>query len=180
MKKFVGILMTLFIIIAFSGHTQQVPNNKQFNVLVSVACNNEHTKTMIESYINRELRKLGDVLIDSNNLQPTHAILLIAIEHEKIGVGKTGGMSIAATYAESLYMPPEYGPTWGTLFNPLSSQKIANDFANKKRLVPVLIYRDSFLTIANRSGNTNNLSDNCKSIVARFDVKTLQLARKRR
>ncbi len=69
MKKFVGILIILFIIMTFTGYTQQaVSANAKFNVVVSIVCNNEHTKTMIESYINRELRNLGDVLIDSSNL----------------------------------------------------------------------------------------------------------------
>ncbi len=113
-------------------------------------------------------------------LLQTHYISLIAVEHEKKGLGKTGGVSIAATYVEILYMPPEYGPTWGTLFNPNANQNIAKDYANKKRLVPVFIHRNNFLTIANRNGNINTLSDGCKSIVANFDVSTLQLARKRK
>ena len=181
MKNFVGIVMTLFICMTFRGYTQQVESKRySFKVKVQIeGCKDGDTKTLIESYINRELRDLGDVLIASQSMIPTHYLNIIAIELTKgVEEYKTGAIAISITHVEyitSLCNPVVSGHLSHETIKVIADNNINNILADKKWNASIHLYRGSYLQV----GNTNQLSDICKSIVANFDIKTLQVARER-
>ena len=182
MKKFVGILMVLFVITTFRGYTEQqtLPETNRFKVLVAVECDDENTKTLIESYINRELRSLGDVLIASQDMFPTHRLQIIAIELTKgVTKHKTGGIAISTTCIESIlsiHDPVIAGHLSSETRKIIAKNIVENMKTDKTWWAPINIYRDGFLNV----GDIDQLSDHCKSLVATFDIHVLEVARERK
>ena len=190
MKKFVGILITLFVIMTFPGYTQQVktiPNNIKFIVSTQIKCDDENTKQWISSYIKRELRSLGDVIIfdemnnNSTNLEAIdklYKLELIAIELIK-GNNKTGGIVISVVHAK--YIPSLADPFFADTLSPEMRQAIANHLADRAaadKKVFLNLYR--LLNSTLHTGNKTDLSNICKDIVTAFDITTLQVARERK
>ena len=87
--------------IAFTGHQ---PANARashtFRVNVNVTCEDEDTSELIQSYIKRELRSLGDVAV-VNFADAKYILTIIVLEDTYKSSGrKTGGLSIASAFIE--------------------------------------------------------------------------------
>lgn len=81
--------------IAFTG--QSANASRKFKVCVTVSCENQRVETLIRSYMNRELRSLGDVTLVTFK-DARFLITLVALEsHYKSG-RKTGGVALACAY----------------------------------------------------------------------------------
>lgn len=114
-KKFLGmLLLVMFCIICFRGHTQQVVPI-WFNVYISVQCSNKTTELMIRGNIQRDLNRLGGVLVESPAVPPTHTIRIVSIELTRGPMNvKTGAVAISAVFTESV-MPDFEKYCHGTL-----------------------------------------------------------------
>ena len=100
-KKIIGmLLLVVFCVICFRGHTQQVVP-VWFNVYISVQCSNKTTEMLIRGNIQRELNRLASVLVESPTLPPTHMLRIVAIEMTRGPAQvKTGGIAISAVFTE--------------------------------------------------------------------------------
>lgn len=73
-------ILTLFSV-CFTGRSRvDAQGIKNFNIFVDVGCKNKSTKTLIESWIKRELRSLPDVNVVHNAINANSAIKLAALE----------------------------------------------------------------------------------------------------
>ena len=178
-KKVIGmLLLVVFCAVYFPGHAQQIVP-LTFNVLVKVSCSDETTKVLIESYIFRELRNLGDVIVDSvdsPSVPYTHAIWAIVGEPERLGMGKTGLVIISATFTEFIAPILKITPILEAHVSHDTRVAIANDILDKDELFSISAYRQGFLAYSERVG----IQTSCKNIVAAFDRTALQITRNRR
>ncbi len=175
-KKISGmLLLAMFCVVGFRGNAQQVVP-ATFNVYVGVQCQNKTTKILIESYIKRELRGLGDVIVDLQNPNWTHAIWINVLEQERLGIGKTGVVVISAAYTEFIHPVADIAEILEDHLPVNTCLAIVKDLVGKDWFTTVNAYRRSFLTI----GDRNDMHPLCKSIVAGFDEMALQLTRERR
>ena len=96
MKKYL-ILLILISIFCFSG--QQLTGqdaHEKFTVGVFLTCDGKITKKLIESYIKRDLRSLGDV--DILTFLPDNELHIVVLEETTADTGqKTGRIDIATT-----------------------------------------------------------------------------------
>ena len=160
-------LLTAILALCFTGEPLQSQVTPfKFKVLVSVSCKDSITKDSIKSYVNRELRSLGDVQLVSY-LFPDDAhfqIALTAVEPTWQNTGaKTGGIAIASMFLEKFDVK--------RLNNKISavSQKSLNDLK-----IPLYL-RPHLAVNTDDSADTEKL---CKSIVISFDVNVLEPIRK--
>lgn len=178
MKKYL-ILLILISIFCFSeqpltgqlntGTVNPIP--EKFEIYVSVSCKDEITKGVIESYIKRELRSLGDVNIRKKLGHPTsHGLHLVVTEHTFKNTGtKTGLITIATTYTKQIYPYP------------LLTPHISKDKAVELLLDDVFsLWYSDYLNTLLTSDQKENLQENCKEIVAYFDTSFLEKEREKR
>ena len=93
---FVG--LTLLFSVAFTGEKTHAQAPHKFKVHVSVSCADENTKSLIQSYIKRELRSLGDVLIiGRDDAQYILTILVLELTYKATGK-KTGNIAMSSTF----------------------------------------------------------------------------------
>ena len=108
------LLLALFCLVCFRGHAQQVVPI-WFNVYISVQCSDKTTEMFIRGNIQRELNRLGGVLVESPAVPPTHTIRIVAIELTRgAAQAKTGAVAISAVFTESV-MPDFEKYCHGTL-----------------------------------------------------------------
>ena len=94
---FLLVSLMLFLSVTFTGEPTRAQKTHNFKVHVSVTCEDEHTKSLIQSYIKRELRSLGDVLIVGNNDQ--YILNIVAVEPTYEATGrKIGGIAIGSVF----------------------------------------------------------------------------------
>ena len=156
-------LLTAILALCFTGEPLQSQVTPfKFKVLVSVSCKDSITKDSIKSYINRELRSLGDVQLVSY-LFPDDAhfqIALTVIEPTWKNTGaKTGGIAIASMFLEK----------FDVKVLSAVSQKSLND------LKMPLYFHPRLVVDTGASVDTEKI---CKSIVIDFDVNVLEPIRK--
>ena len=185
MKIFVGIVMTLFICMTFRGYTQQTvaPQREiKYVVAVDIQCDDENTKQWIKSYINRELRSLGDVVVSG---EKTPDILIYDIKYYNLGLIvieltmqniKTGQIAISAVHLE--FIQTILDPMFAGTISPEMHESIRFHLAergasNKNIFLDMYRFRCADLQISKK----DKLSELCKRIVTNFDIKTLQVAR---
>ena len=173
MRK-ISILFLLFAVCFTGQPIQSQVASKKFNVTVNVRCKDETTKILIESYIKRELRNLGDALVDSQNSLVTHSLYLIAIEQQYVTGVKNGQIEIASTYCES--------------FSPYHAIAINSNLSHEEGIqatgliakagfpLSFDIYRQGFLS----TGAIKDLPILCRDIVAAFDTTVLEKIRGKR
>ena len=66
MKHFTTFTLIFFFTAIFIGADEKLP--RKIPVSVAISCDDDTTKSLIESYIKRELRSLGDVsIVDKSN-----------------------------------------------------------------------------------------------------------------
>lgn len=193
MKKLIFFIPIVIILLVmettkYSADTQkdtpEIPE-LQFDVHVEISCDDNNTKSLIESYTKRELRSLGDVeLVDRKDA--TWILSLVAIPHTSKTTGnKTGKTSIAImrlyqfTCESEIYMGifkfvESYDKVKLKDFSEDAFSKmweISNDIAPT-----VYNYPDLALIV---NIEDNDLHKICKEIVAKFDVKDLEPGRER-
>ena len=106
-KKVIGmLLLAVFCVVGFRGNAQQVVPIR-FNVYISVQCADKVTELLIRGNIQRELRLLGDVLVENPNVLPTHTLRIVAIELTRGPAQvKTGAIAISAVFTE--FIRPDF------------------------------------------------------------------------
>lgn len=190
MKKIICLLVVISVY--FTGEPtyapQDVPDripDRKFEVRVNVTCSDDITRTLIESYIKRELRSLGDVeIVDKED--PERILTLVAIAHTSTSGNKTGDTSIAVMRTSKFsYLPDilnalmDYRQTFekdlpagehGSRSHKMG--EIAEDHDSS----PAYYYPDLSLVVNIKN---EDLQNTCKEIVAKFDVKDLEPIRKK-
>ena len=155
----------------------------QLDVHVEISCNDNTTRSLIESYIKRELRSLGDVeLVDRKDA--TWILSLVAIPHtSKITENKIGRTSIAImrlyqfTYDSAIHsgifkFVEAYDKViWKDFGRDYYSKmkEISNDIVRP-------VYNDPDLALIVNIED-NDLHNTCKEIMAKFDVEDLEPSR---
>ena len=92
-------VLGLFLTITFTGQPSDAQSSK-FRIHVSVSCDDEQTRALLQSWIKRELRSLGDVRISTPD--NAHGILsIVAVEsHYEATYRKTGGITIGSMFVK--------------------------------------------------------------------------------
>ncbi|MCE2399499.1 hypothetical protein J4G08_01285 [Candidatus Poribacteria bacterium] len=156
----------------------------QLDIHVEISCSDNTTKSLIESYIKRELRSLGDIeLVDRKDAK--WILSLIVIPHTSKTTGnKTGRTSIAimrlyqftcdtAIHEGIIKFVEAYDKViWKDFGKDCFSKmkEISNDIVRP-------VYNDPDLALIVNIEN-NDLHNTCKEIVAEFDVEDLEPRRK--
>ena len=91
---FVGLM--LFLSVVFTGETPHAQVPSKFKIYVSVSYDDEHIKSLIQSYIKREIRSLGDVLVVGRD-DAQYFLSIVAIERTYRETGRKSG-AIAFAY----------------------------------------------------------------------------------
>ena len=101
MKRFLT-LVTIVIVFTLSiaGHPQEKLTYR-FQVYVETKAD-ENLKSLIESYIKRELRSLQDVDIVYTRDGMPYEIVVVAMEMETVSGRKTGGIAFAVNFQKQL------------------------------------------------------------------------------
>ena len=107
---FLSVGLTLLFSIAFTGEKTHAQVPHKFRVYVGVSCDDENTKTLIQSKIKRELRSLGDVfIVGSDDARYILAIVAVELRYEttrrKSGGIALGTMFLKKTPDEDYYYP---------------------------------------------------------------------------
>ena len=90
-------ILGMFLTFTFTGKPSDAQSHK-FKIHVSVSIDDEHTKSLIQSWIKREFRSLGDVSIVSFD-DASYILDVIAVEQQYKATGrKTGGIAIGCTF----------------------------------------------------------------------------------
>jgi hypothetical protein len=100
-KVWILTLLTAISVFCFTGkpiHSQDKP--EKFWVYVSVTCDDEDTKNLIESHIKRELRSLQDISIFSFPDFAEYILMVVVVERSNLRGGKTGEVAIAYSIQE--------------------------------------------------------------------------------
>lgn len=191
-----SITITIILFLCLIGQplkSQDTPlrnvSNK-FAVDVYVDCDDNITKSSIESYIKRELRNLKDVVVytQSSRGYPDYGLTLIVMEPMTTRGLKTGYTIISAVYVNFVYFDDiiaykdlvrdgsnlltteEYAFLMGR-FTPI--EKILNG-------MPPFLYADFINNVLHYEPDPTNVSHACKQIVANFDTQVLEKAREKR
>ena len=147
MRNLIYVVLVMFLPLTLASETQH-----RFKINVEITIEDESTKSVFLSYVNRELRSLGDVDVVGKIDEWMYELAIVAIEPKYVSTGmKTGQITIAWTGYE-LVSPSLKSDSW--------------------------IWRPETLSL--KYWKTENLDNICKEIVAQFDTKYLEKARKRR
>ena len=185
MKKIICLLVVISVY--FTGEPTYAPQDipdRKFEVLVNVACSDDMTQTLIESYIKRELRSLGDVeIVDKKD--PERILSLTAIAHTSTSGNKTGDTSIAVMraskrtcWSDILHALWDYQQTFEKDLSDAerkSRVRKMREIANEHGSFSTYYYPDLSLVVNIKN---KDLQNTCKEIVAEFDVKDLEPIRK--
>lgn len=155
MFKCLLLTITFILSFVFSANAQ----TSKIGVVVDVSADNS-IKSDIESYIKRELRALND--IDLYASKPDYEIQLVAIKP-------------ASAVAISVIVLRKYDFT-AYINNSLSPKNI--DAKTKSDLIKTLAVNESVVQHFLFSDSAYNLSELCKSIVAKIDADTFERERK--
>lgn len=173
------VVLTLLCIAIFTGQSADTPKplkiefddveviNPKFRVKVSVTCEDDNTKSLIESYIKRELRSLQDVeIIDTKH---GFVIDIVAIEMEyEVSGNKTGYMAYAYRFSRSASLD--------------DLPVITNYFSENREKIPVEV-RANLVNLYRLSEHygmwirffkTKDLKSECEQLVANFDTGILE------
>ena len=175
MKNVLGfLLLTVISVVFFTGQPiQSQVEPEKFHFYVEVSCPNETTKNEIESYVKRELRKLGDVEINRGSFY-THSLYIKAIYTGFF----TGDISISFILIEMVEIEQILSDYVGFLSEKEFKRIEELLHPNGLRPLPVPMYKGSELVAHNLK--TQELSDVCKNIIVTFDVNYLEPIREKR
>ena len=159
MNRILSLLATIFILSSTSVATAQESELPKFRVKVFVSAD-ENIEGKIKSYINRELRSLGDVeLVDDDS---EFELEIVAIEQMTESGNKVG--IVLSTVISTKY------DNWYLLTLVPASKKEELD----KQTANLYFFPDHWV----KTGPTRSLRKLCNEIVADFDTKHLENIRK--
>ncbi len=162
------LLSTMIFIVFFTGQlSQSQVETEKFHFVIAVSCLHETTKNEIESYVKRELRKLGDVEINKDYAY-THGLDIHA--YKNLITGTTSISFILVEYFDRIQSLKPYLPE--KQLEAIRIQMIAAGDHNPP------IYIESRLRIHNPQWQ--ELSDICKEVIVDYDVKYLEKIREKR
>ena len=172
MKKFY--IFSLFMLIFIIGNTY-APEQSKFGVVVSITCEDESLKNLIESNVKRELRALHDVeIVELWGDVYTYELTIVLLENERNGT-KTGQLSIATMYMRKIPV---------RALEPYFSKPFPYDISADPN-----IHTDPNISLPFYGGNYNlrvnshpraDVKNYAQSIVAQFDIEMLEPQRKKR
>lgn len=164
------LLSIVIFIVCFAGQlSQSQVETEKFHFVIHVSCLHETTKNEIESYVKRELRKLGDVEINKDYAY-THGLDIQA--HKNLIAGTTSISFVLVEYVETIQSLKPYLPEKQLM--EIRMQMIAVGDSNG--ISPT--YIESRLRIHNPQWQ--ELSDICKEVIVDYDVKYLEKIREKR
>lgn len=101
MKRFLTLVTVVIVFtLSITGHPQE-KRTYRFQVYVEIETD-ESLKSLIESYIKRELRSLQDVDIVYTRGGMPHEIVVVAMEMETVSGRKTGSVAFAVNFQKQL------------------------------------------------------------------------------
>ena len=162
-KNWILSLLTVISVFYFTGQlTHSQDNLYTFNIHVDVSSYDKNAKNLVESYVKKELRKFQDVQIvnfdDSDLVLPAYLLGLVILVEPK-----TGDIAVACGLHE------------------LFDMSIIKPFIRQGKHLDVLL-ATSGLSYAHYmnvfTGNTNDLSGFCKTIIANVNTEALEPIRK--
>lgn len=147
MKKFyyLTILFLLFFVVSANSQTPKITVKVEVNADVSL-------KTSLESYINRELRQLGD--IDLYSTKPDISIVLVAVN--------AGDVT-----AVSIVVYRNYN--WENFID-LNLKSTSISVQARKSLIETLAVQNEVVRHEIKTSSTSDLDQLCKRIVASIDT----------
>ena len=95
---FVG--LTLLFSVAFTGEPPHAQVPHKFKVYVEVSSDNEHIKSLIQSYTKRGLRSLGDVFIVGHDDAQYFLSIVVTEGHYKETGRKSGAIAFAYMFTK--------------------------------------------------------------------------------
>ena len=91
-------ILGMFLSFTFTGQPSFAQKSSKFKVHVGVSSEDEHTKSLIQSWIKRDLRSLGDVVIVGfDDSQWVLAIVAVETTYQATG-RKSGGIAIGSMF----------------------------------------------------------------------------------
>ena len=175
MKQLMMVIMVITFALVFTRQdiSLQVPSKNEalellkpskFKVQVSIICEDKNTKTLVESYVKRELRDLRDV--DIVSLKPDRQLTIMLAEptFETTGV-KMGHVIAAVNYLTLVY--------WENIFDTTKYTNTQKHFLKTTSAAYCHYPPDLLLYTDNR----NNLRDLCQKIIVDFDTRILEKQR---
>ena len=142
----------------------------RYRVAVSITCDNESTKNLIESHIKRELRNLGDVHL-TNMEDALYVIQIVALPLKSELTGQdTGDISIAYTF---LTEERSFIAIKSVLREMIRMEELAA-FDDLIRIHSKCYYTPYLGAAYWKKDNIDTL---CRDIIATFDIRTLEPVR---
>ena len=165
------LLITAICVVGFTGKPSQSQvqdgQDQKFRVHVSVTCDDESLKNSVESHIKRELRSLGDVIIDIVGLD-TYKIHVVLVEPTYKNTGtKTGNVSIAVLFLRRFDS------------RPLLNKYVKAGFKGDAAFETISLYHFKPEGLRVAYWTRNNIKQYCQELVANFDIQMLEKARQR-
>ena len=185
MRNLTYITLVLLCTITFTGQSADTPDpfdewvktisssdTAKFSVEVDVSIDDETTKSLIESYLKRELRSLQDVEIaDTGN---RFIIEIVAIEMKyKVSGNKTGWMAWAYRFSR-----PAHGDNFPDIRDYFGEEKNLEKIPFKARMDFF-----KFFTLSKHYAmgihyfETTDLKSECEALIAKFDTWVLEPGR---
>jgi hypothetical protein len=156
------VVLGAIVALNLSAHAADT-HKPRFSVKVKVSLSSDDSiMTSVSSYLNRELRSLGDVELVDND--PEWVIFVLALEIKR-EARRTNGVALSTVFIRSFN---------NKVLGPLVEPKF-------KDAVLDLTSNLSYYNNTNHSlnvGATEDLQEMCKEIIAKFDMKCLEESRK--
>ena len=165
MKRFLTLATIMIVFFGITGHPQERESTHRFQVYVHITVEDESLKSLMESYIKRELRSLQDVDVVYTRDEMPYEIAIVAMELKKASGHKSGGVAFAVNI---LY------PFDNRAIEPyVISKEVWDTFVN---LPTSGLYHHPYLSV--HVGDRANLKGLCQTLVAMFDADHLEPSRK--
>lgn len=160
-------LLTIVITFTFgiTGHPQERESTHRFQVYVHITAEDESLKSLMESYIKRELRSLQDVDVVYTRDEMPYEIAIVAMELKKASGHKSGGVA----FAVNILYPFDNR----AIERYVRSKEVWDTFVN---LPTSGLYHHPDLSV--HVGARANLKGLCQTLVAMFDADHLEPSRK--
>ena len=163
--------LSIFIFIVGFIENAYAPDVQKFKIFIATTCKDVNTKSLVESYVKRELRSLQDVEIlpgEVMRYDSDYAISLVVVEPTSETTGqKTGDIAIGYTFEAPFDPYKNLIPSLRKKFPKIDPIEIAS-------LTGSLTGRIYLGVIAD---DTEDVKTICERVVAQFDTMILEVRR---
>lgn len=161
------ILASFVILVSPGGVVSAQAEQQSFSVRVQVVVqvDNESIKRKIVSYVSRELRSLGDVVVTDH--EPRYIIDILALEGAFVSGKPTGTIALSTVLSEPL--------------KETAQGKLLRQVLESKGWEWILVYvKDDNLYVTHwvQSGDTKDLRSLCETLVAWMDSQQFETRRR--